>query len=50
MLSGRERVDNLVEKGRPRLRLIILILLKGPSYILDNRERVDNFIKGGRLC
>jgi hypothetical protein len=39
-----------VEGGRPRPRLIILILLKGPSYMLNNRERVNSLIKKERLC
>jgi hypothetical protein len=49
MLNSKERVNSLIKKGRPRLCLIILTLLKGPNYILNSGERVNNFIKGGRL-
>jgi hypothetical protein len=49
ILGGGERVDSLVEGGRPRLRLVISTLLKGPSCVLGGGERVDDFIEGGRL-
>jgi hypothetical protein len=49
ILSGGERVNSLIKKGRPRPRLMMLTLFKRPSYILGGGERVDDFIKRGRL-
>jgi hypothetical protein len=49
IINNKKRVDNLIEKERLYLRLIVLILFKGLSYILNNRKRVDDFIKRGRL-